>query len=1055
MLDQIYRGFMTDQIQCKECGYVGAHVTPFLDLPLVIRSFAGKVCRSVEESLALFVEQELMTGSEQYNCEKCQKRTDALKGFKLKELPKILTLQLKRFDFDWNLDRRIKINDLMTFPMVLDMNPYLDSGKDGENKGGEGEEDAGQGGPEGGKGGQASEKRNTYELFSVLVHSGSAMGGHYYAYIKDLESGKWFNFNDSNVSPIEASEISNMFGEGSGVTSANPMSASTVSAAASLLAEAAAAAAAASTAAEAVPAAAAASPGAESLGGLSSGSPDSLTLVSISPQLDADSSSAPAAAAAAAANAPATVSTGTSSGTSIGYGPHLPGGATGTATSAYSYKQHANAYMLVYRVIDPDFPPPKVTAEDLPEVVRAAVAETSKAMEEKRVALERAADALTLRVHYGNLHTANVIVPSFNVEASRKDTLSSVCDRIHQAYVALGGPEAEPVPRDCVRLWRFSSYGNTMDALLEESPSEADMPVGSSFPKNLYLEVKAPGEQFRAYSEDEIVIRLIEVDLETLHPKGPAVPVFVDKAATVAALRAASDGAFGIPAADMRLIDFSATMPILIDDEAATLTSLRLNNGDVVAVECISRDLVPGESPLVAEADRRKNKVTVTFGPVLTRDRAGELLAVTPEALAAAAAFAKAHPTPGLADKDMYDAPGYSLEVDKRKTLGELRAAIGAVVGLPADRVVVRRNYNYAPEFRKDNEPLSQFVYTAEFKVQVEDGRCLHDGELWLTALLFTPQPGPAHRERPPYASELLCRVVARETSTWREVRAMICAAAVSVPAPSTLAPPASPEAAPPASSEAASDTAARPVLEEKAVYFRDIFGSSKISKVMPLDATIKDSVSYIRVDGHEVGVFLYDPSVMESRGPGIDIMFERYRPLEEQMDAWQSLFLPAGTTQAQLFTRLSEALGIPAEDISLHRPPSVVGLDVARLLSKHLPWVSSQVGTTSASDTVDRSPLYLSDGEMVVCTSSSEIKEARDRKDKAAGTEWAPQSSAGSSLAIVLSGDAPPGPAPPPLPRTAYQRPAESALKIRVHKAEQHKEKEKDGEKPKDESPV
>jgi ubiquitin carboxyl-terminal hydrolase 47 len=41
-----------------------------------------------------------------------------------------------------------------------------------------------------------------YELYAVLVHSGSAIGGHYYAYIKSFEDGKWYNYNDSNVSEI-------------------------------------------------------------------------------------------------------------------------------------------------------------------------------------------------------------------------------------------------------------------------------------------------------------------------------------------------------------------------------------------------------------------------------------------------------------------------------------------------------------------------------------------------------------------------------------------------------------------------------------------------------------------------------------------------------------------------------------------------------------------------------------------------------------------------------------------------------------------------------------
>lgn len=35
-----------------------------------------------------------------------------------------------------------------------------------------------------------------YELFSIMVHSGSAAGGHYYAYVKSFENGRWYSFND-------------------------------------------------------------------------------------------------------------------------------------------------------------------------------------------------------------------------------------------------------------------------------------------------------------------------------------------------------------------------------------------------------------------------------------------------------------------------------------------------------------------------------------------------------------------------------------------------------------------------------------------------------------------------------------------------------------------------------------------------------------------------------------------------------------------------------------------------------------------------------------------
>lgn len=41
-----------------------------------------------------------------------------------------------------------------------------------------------------------------YELFSIMIHSGSASGGHYYAYIKEFDNGEWFCFNDQSVSPV-------------------------------------------------------------------------------------------------------------------------------------------------------------------------------------------------------------------------------------------------------------------------------------------------------------------------------------------------------------------------------------------------------------------------------------------------------------------------------------------------------------------------------------------------------------------------------------------------------------------------------------------------------------------------------------------------------------------------------------------------------------------------------------------------------------------------------------------------------------------------------------
>jgi len=45
-----------------------------------------------------------------------------------------------------------------------------------------------------------------------MIHSGSATGGHYYAYIKSFETNQWYNFNDERVSKIDHDDILKTYG---------------------------------------------------------------------------------------------------------------------------------------------------------------------------------------------------------------------------------------------------------------------------------------------------------------------------------------------------------------------------------------------------------------------------------------------------------------------------------------------------------------------------------------------------------------------------------------------------------------------------------------------------------------------------------------------------------------------------------------------------------------------------------------------------------------------------------------------------------------------------
>ncbi|KAL4232665.1 Ubiquitin carboxyl-terminal hydrolase 47 [Mactra antiquata] len=251
LINQLYQGKMKDYVKCLECGNESARIDTYLDIPLVIRPFGSTTAyKSIHEAMEAFVQPETLEGRDQYFCEKCNKKCDAHKGLKIMSFPYLLTLQMKRFDFDYSTMHRIKLNDKMTFPETLDVNyliedlavdvdepqeiqsdisdtdvlikdqcndDAIDEGIEMEvsNSGGSSNEDTSLSNEAlNSKNAQQSKVKgpNVYELFSIMIHSGSAAGGHYYAYIKCLSDHQWYSFNDQHVSQITFDDIRKTYG---------------------------------------------------------------------------------------------------------------------------------------------------------------------------------------------------------------------------------------------------------------------------------------------------------------------------------------------------------------------------------------------------------------------------------------------------------------------------------------------------------------------------------------------------------------------------------------------------------------------------------------------------------------------------------------------------------------------------------------------------------------------------------------------------------------------------------------------------------------------------
>ncbi|KAL5475916.1 hypothetical protein EMCRGX_G025794 [Ephydatia muelleri] len=194
LLSNALGGSFADQKICKECPHRYSREEQFTALNIDIRNK-----EHLFESLDAFVKGDLLEGANAYHCEKCDKKVNTVKRLCIKKLPKILVIQLKRFDYDWEREMSVKFNDYFEFPREFDMAPYTAS-RLAEI---EGEAISDSSGTEKERAPEESTQSTKYVLRGIVVHSGQASGGHYYSFVHIRPSGssayKWYKFDDGEV----------------------------------------------------------------------------------------------------------------------------------------------------------------------------------------------------------------------------------------------------------------------------------------------------------------------------------------------------------------------------------------------------------------------------------------------------------------------------------------------------------------------------------------------------------------------------------------------------------------------------------------------------------------------------------------------------------------------------------------------------------------------------------------------------------------------------------------------------------------------------------------
>lgn len=124
-------GLGSGYVKCQECGYNSRTENKFCDLQLPIKNEFEQTPpnESIEEALFKYLCPTTLEGDNAYNCSGCDKKVTAQKGDRLDRLPKILTLQLQRFTLDYRTWQRKKLDERVTFPLILNMNHFLDEAK--------------------------------------------------------------------------------------------------------------------------------------------------------------------------------------------------------------------------------------------------------------------------------------------------------------------------------------------------------------------------------------------------------------------------------------------------------------------------------------------------------------------------------------------------------------------------------------------------------------------------------------------------------------------------------------------------------------------------------------------------------------------------------------------------------------------------------------------------------------------------------------------------------------------------------------------------------------
>ena len=169
---ELFYGQYLSEVKCLSCGYCSYTFDPFS----IIQLSMNNEYNNIEDCLNNFVKTEKLDEEYNWRCDKCKINNDSEKKILLWKSPKVLMIQLKRFDFL----QGCKLQNNMRFPLRnLELSKYIEGYDKTESK---------------------------YDLCGIIEHIGGINGGHYISHNIN-SNGKWYTYNDESITEISRDDV--------------------------------------------------------------------------------------------------------------------------------------------------------------------------------------------------------------------------------------------------------------------------------------------------------------------------------------------------------------------------------------------------------------------------------------------------------------------------------------------------------------------------------------------------------------------------------------------------------------------------------------------------------------------------------------------------------------------------------------------------------------------------------------------------------------------------------------------------------------------------------